>query len=238
MGYSLVITTHNRTDFVIDAFSKVLNNEMIDEIVIVDDFSNKDTYIELWNLVHNLNSGKIWVFRNTKNLGPMLNKYAAVKKSSNEWCVLLDSDNIIDNDYIEKIKVLEKKSDILYCPEILWGDVNREKVAWNYSKFRGLSIDKNNGTKYIDDGLFTAWLNTGNYFFNRQAYLDVIDRNKLDSKLMFNDAIYFSYLWLLCGNKMEIVPNLEYVHRVHKGSWYKNNRKACIDVTRIIKERL
>ena len=40
------------------------------------------------------------------------------------------------------------------------------------------------------------------------------------------------------GNRMQIVPELAYIHRAHEGSWYKKNRSLCNKNTETIKEKL
>lgn len=229
MRISLVIATYNRVDFVKEAFIKVLDNPSIDEVIIVDDYSDTDIYIKLWNLLTILNSNKIRLFRNDRNLGPMLNKYEAVKKCKNKWCVMIDSDNILDDNYIEKLLGLSWEEDMLYCPEEL-REVNG-KINFTYKEYCGLIIDKESVKKYIGKINFETWMNTGNYFFNRDTYLKNIDNNKIDTRLSLTDSVYFSYLWLLSGNRMQIVPDLYYIHRIHKGSWWQNHSKDCVQRT-------
>jgi glycosyltransferase involved in cell wall biosynthesis len=229
MKLSLVIATYNRTKFVIEAIEKVLINPAINEIIIVDDHSEVSVYLELFNLLNELDSEKIKLFRNKENLGPMLNKYGAVKKCNNDWVIMLDSDNIIDNDYIDKILALVKEKDMLYCPETL-KEING-KINFTYKEFCNLEVDRDVVKKHIDKANFEAWMNTGNYFFNKRTYLSIIEANKLDDELIVTDSVYFSYLWLLCGNRMKIVPDMYYIHRIHKGSWWQNHSKACIKST-------
>lgn len=230
MKLSLVIPTYNRTDFVMEAFAQVLYNPIIDEIVISDDFSDSELYVKLWNLIDSLQNEKVKLFRNDKNLGPLLNKYEAVKKCKNEWCAMVDSDNIINNDYLEKIyHPLIKEEDMLYCPERLM-EVNG-KVNFSYNKFRDLIVDRNNVKKFIGDINFECWMNTGNYFFNKNAYLKNIESNQIDTRLSLTDSVYFSYLWLLSGNRMKVVPDMYYIHRIHKGSWWQNHSKECVRLT-------
>ena len=228
MKLSLVIPTYNRTNFVIEAFAQVLNNPSIDEIVISDDFSDLEVYVNLWNLLDGL--PKVKLFRNDKNLGPLLNKYEAVKKCQNEWIIMVDSDNILDNDYIEKITQLTNLyKDMLYCPEEL-REVNG-KINFTYKEFCGLIVDKDIVKKYIGGINFECWMNTGNYFFNRNSYLKNIENNEIDTRLSLTDSVYFSYLWLRSGNRMQIVPDLYYIHRIHKGSWWQNHSKECVRLT-------
>jgi hypothetical protein len=234
---SLAITTFNRTDLTIASFIHVMNNSLIDEIVIVDDHSDIDIFDELRNRLIGLSNSKIELYRNDVNLKPFLNKYEAVKKCHNDWLILLDSDNIIDNTYFDIIKNINAEDDMLYCPMILrrLGD-NGE---WNFGEFNNLVINKENvGYCLSRYNEFETFLNAGNYLVNRKKYMDVIENNENDSALSVNDALYLSYLWLLSGNRMLVVSNLGYTHRIHKGSWYQNNYSACGKVTEEIKRKL
>ena len=224
---SLAITNFNRSDSVIESFVQVLNNDFISEIVIVDDYSDALSYISLWNLINNLNNDKIKLHRNDANLKPFRNKYEAVKKCSNDWVILLDSDNIIANDYIKIVKHLDRKDDIIYNPETLYS-ANKKSVDWCYKDFNKVIIDKSNVKKYMELPNFGTFLNTGNYFFNRNKYLQIIEGCDNDVKLSVNDAIYFSYLWLLNGNRIKVVPDLSYIHRATEDSWWSINSEKCI----------
>ena len=152
-----------------------------------------------------------------------------------EWIVLLDSDNIIDSTYINTIKDLEVEEDVLYCPEKLYSAEG--KVLWDYSKFAGTVIDKQNVKQYIGNEYGTC-MNTGNYFFNKEAYLKVHEVSKIEPHLAVNDALYFSYLWLNAGLKIKVVKDLHYIHRVHPGSWYIANSKQCVQATKEIFHRM
>lgn len=236
---SLAIPNFNRSDLVIEAFIQVMNNDLINEIVIVDDCSSVGVFDKLTGLVAGLNNNKISLYRNDVNLKPLLNKYETVKKCNNGWIILLDSDNIINNDYIEIVSKLDKEDDTIYTPETL-NKINNGGIGWIYKEFNDVIISKNNVKNYIDNSNFETCLNTGNYHFNRKKYMSIIVNNYNDVKLSVNDAIYFSYLWLLSGNKIKIVPGLQYIHRIHDGSWYLNNYDGCtastVDIKRKIRE--
>ena len=230
---SLAIPTYNRPEMTLESFAKVLDNPLISEIVIVDDHSEFSNYVKLWNAVQALNSDKIFLLRNATNLKPLRNKYEAVKSCGNEWVILLDSDNIIDNEYVNVLgKIGDLDKNTLYCPEKL---INlRGQTIWDYSEFQygdysevQYDINKIAAVRNVNNGNFQTFLNTGNYFLNRNEYLRVHESNDISKELSINDAMYFSYLWLKAGNNMGIIPGLNYIHRVHKGSWYKNNQKEC-----------
>jgi glycosyltransferase involved in cell wall biosynthesis len=220
------------------SFIRVLDNPLIDEIVVVDDCSDQEVFLRLKVLITKVNNRKIKLYRNKSNLGPLMNKYKAVKQCINDWVVLLDSDNIIDNDYINVVNNLYKEKHILYCPEKLnsYGDENNEK--WNYEDYSDLFIDKGIAKNNLNDVNFMTMLNTGNYFFNKNQYIDVMSHSDIDVNLITNDALYFSYLWMDRGNFIKVVPNLEYIHRIHKGSWYLCHRHSCEEIAHEIIEKL
>lgn len=236
---SLAIPNFNRSDFVIESFIQVIDNDIIDEIVIIDDCSSVDVFNKLSVLITDLNNSKVKLYRNDVNLKPFMNKYETVKKCSNDWIILLDSDNIIDDSYIEVVSKLDMEDDTIYNPEILY-KLNKKEIGWIYKEYNNLVIDRNNAKHYIDSGNFETCLNTGNYCFNRKKYIHVIEHSHNDVKISVNDALYFSYLWLLSGNKIRVIPGLHYIHRIHDGSWYLNNYDGCtastIDIKRKIRE--
>ena len=225
MGISLAITSFNRSNSVIEAFIQVVDNSLISEIIIVDDHSEKAEYIKLWNLINNLRDDKITLLRNEVNLGPFKNKYTAVKACRNDWVILLDSDNMIDNNYVNIVAGLSKEEDILYVAETLYRE--DKEIGWSYADFNELIITKKNAKNYIDRQYFEALLNTGNHFFNRARYIQVVESTKENPVLSVNDAIYFSYLWLQNRKMMKVVPGLYYTHRATKDSWWATNSKAC-----------
>ena len=234
---SLAITNFNRSDSVIESFIQVIDNGLINEIVIVDDYSDLVHYIKLWNLINNLDNDKITLHRNGVNLRPYKNKYTAVLKCSNDWVILLDSDNIIDNEYIKIVTGLKKEDDILYVAETLYRE--NKKIGWYYEAFSKQIITKKNIQQMMNDASFEPLLNTGNHFFNRNKYIQVVESTQEDVELSVNDAIYFSYLWLFNKNRMKVVPGLYYIHRATEDSWWSKNSKTCIlsasEITRKIK---
>src|SRR6188768_255025 len=90
MKLTLAITTYQRSDMVLEVFEKIYDHPLIDEIVIVDDASEWDTYCKLSELLYH--KEKVKLFRNEKNLGMSRNKAEAVSKAKNDWVILFDSD--------------------------------------------------------------------------------------------------------------------------------------------------
>lgn len=222
---TLAITTYNRSDIVIDAFISVLNNDFINEIVIVDDSSQESFFEELNTKINQLENKKIKIYKNEYNLKPFLNKLEAIKKSTNDWIILLDSDNKITDEYIQIIKNLERDKDILYLPEKLLNFDN--SIISDFHSLKDVVLNKKNIKEFLENNLITTILNVGNFFVNKNNYINTFENCNFDENLQTNDAIYFSFLWITNNLNIKIVDNLKYYHRQHNGSWYLNNKIEC-----------
>lgn len=232
---SVAIPHYNNTKFIKDSLKVPIEDERIDEIIIVDDAS-KDLE-KLKNIIKELNSNKIKLFENKKNLGCYHNKILSVSKCTNDWCILLDSDNYFDKSYIDKIYQIGKwDKKLIYAPYWAKSFPRDPSPSLNYTKFINKIIDKK---FYIDNFNcinFQCLINTCNYFFPKNEFLDSIkqeyDREKidcLDSALLFTD-------WLFNKNKVKIVEGMFYNHRLHPNSNYMQGRSRKYE--NIIKREL
>lgn len=233
---SLAITTYNRSDLVVESFLSVLNNEYINEIVIVDDFSDESIFDDLKLKLDELQNNKIKLYRNDSNLKPLLNKLETIKYCQNEWVILLDSDNKITNDYIDVIKKLEKDEDVLYVSEKLL-HFNNEVIS-DFFNIKNCFINNNNIKDFLNRPELTTVLNVGNFFVNKNKYLETFIDKVIEYELQTNDALYFSYLWIMANRTINVVDGLSYYHRQHDGSWYLNNSFECNKNTNELINRL
>src|SRR5688500_10472302 len=96
---SLCITNFDRFAMTLDSFREVVDDQRINEIVISDDRSQGVIYYGLESYVKRWDKVKIW--RNEKNLGCYRNKREAISKSSNEFVIIFDSDNILTTEYLD-----------------------------------------------------------------------------------------------------------------------------------------
>jgi len=225
MSITLAITTYNRSDLVLESFESVIDNNFINEIIILDDCSELTIYDDLKTKIDNLNNPKVKLLRNDYNKKPFINKSEAIKVSKNDWIVLLDSDNKINNEYIDVIKFIEKKEDTLYLPEKLIG-FDQNTIS-DFSEMKNIVLNKSNMKNYLNVSSLTTFLNVGNFFVNKFSYLNTVENFTIEKDLETNDAIYFSFLWLMNNLNIKIVGNLSYFHRQHSGSWYLENKTEC-----------
>lgn len=213
---SLCITTYNRYELTLEAFAQVANDERISEIVIVDDCSESEIYKKLETAVSFCK--KVKLFYNLVNEDCYRNKRTAVSFSSNEWCVIWDSDNIMTTDYLDKIFAIDNwDENTFYQPAFA-------RPLFDFSAYAGMTINRHNVAEIFDRPMASTMFNAMNYFVNRDRYLEVwqsdIDPHTADSILQ-------NYNHLANGGEIYVVPHLEYDHRVHNGSHYKlNNHKT------------
>ena len=204
---SLCITNYNRYEMLMESFAQVLNDDRISEIVIVDDCSTDEIYGKVLAAVFDM--PKVRLYRNQENLGMSLNKKRAVDLAKSEWCIILDSDNVIGPDYLDAIPSCLNEQTI-YCPSFA-------KPQFDYRSFSNYLIDRDNVGTFIKKPMAEPVLNTCNYLANRVEYLKVYLHNP---EMKGTDTIWFNYLWLRAGNSFYVVPGMEYFHRVHDGSGF------------------
>lgn len=235
---SICIPTYNRYQMTLESFAQVLGDPRVSEIVIVDDRSTDDSCEKLieWGITSVLRfpykkelvvdepkysffdartNTAVRLYRNSSNLDCYQNKRVAVDHCTNEWCILLDSDNIIDKTYLDKLfEIPDWSADTIYTPCFA-------KPHFDFRNFAGVTIHKNNVAQLMNQfSNLEVCLNACNYFVNREEYLLCFD-DRLDP--VTSDSIFTCYNWLRSGNQIHVLPGLEYEHRIHDGSHYQNN---------------
>ena len=113
---SVIISTYNRKEYLEKAINSVLKQTYKNvEIIIIDDYSTDGTE-QFINERYNLNE-KIKYYRNSKNLGPGINRLKAFKDYSNgKYIIFLDDDDCyIDFEYFQKaINLLKKDKSLAF----------------------------------------------------------------------------------------------------------------------------
>lgn len=210
---TICIPTFNRCEMTLESFSGIYNNPKVAEILIVDDCSERDIFEELREKTQHLKNVRL--LRNLENKGCYCNKMIAVSFARTEYCIILDSDNSISPEYLDRIFDYEWRPEIILTPECACPN-------FDFNAYVGLLITKENVSEYIDKPMFETMLNAMNYFVHRDEYLKAWD---FKTDPVTSDSIYMAYRWLANGNKIQVVPGLKYFHRVWPGSHYQNNNK-------------
>lgn len=212
MKISLAITTFCRYEMTVESFAQVIDDPRIDDIVVLDDASTDGSYEKL--VEHYKDIPKVRVLRQEKNRGMSRNKADAISYSSNPWCIIFDSDNIIGPDYLDAFYEQKQRDSqehdwCIYLPD-------SAKPNFNFRKYSGRTYT----TIYkppMADPMGNCMMNCCNYIVNKHKYLEVYKHNP---EHICSDTIWFNYLWLKAGYGFYVVPGMEYFHRVHDGSGF------------------
>lgn len=223
---SLCLTNYNRYELLLKSFEKVLNDDRISEIIISDDCSDWEIWDKL--VEYYVKIEKIFLLRsNSINIGMSRNKTQSIRYSDNPWCIIFDSDNIIDFNYIDQLyKIPHWNEDTIYSP-------SGALPNFDYSKYSGQEITKDNAKEFIGQREFDCLMNTCNYFVHRDTYLKTYI---YDPTIKQSDTIWHNYNHLKNGGKIQVVPEMTYSHLVHEGSGWLENAQENIVKANEIKE--
>ena len=199
---SLCITNYNRNALLFKSFEQVINDDRISEICIWDDFSDSTLYSALLERVKYM--PKVRITRSEMNKGVYEAKFMAVQMASNEYCIIFDSDNVIDVSYIDKLYSVNWFDKQILAPDFAY-------PTFDYRNFAGTTYNKTNVAPFAFRPGFDCLMNTMNFFVHKYSYLAVWQKK---DGIKGADSIYFNYLWLMAGNEIHVLKGLEYFHRV------------------------
>jgi len=213
---TIAIPYFNNEKYLEKVLELPLSSDFVSEIIIHDDCSDRQIESD---------HPKIKVYRNDVNLGAFKNKYLAVSRSSNEWVYLLDSDNYFFDNSLDVIKNISPQRGRYYSPSQLHlvddgldVTLNGKIVKYDF----GLIDACRAKFLLLEDNLDFHWLiNTGNFFVNRDDYIESMKKVFEDPNYPYfeADAIVFCYNWLKNGNSIEVVENLWYNHTLRSNSY-------------------
>lgn len=120
---SIIVAIFNRRDELFELLNSLsFQTDKIFEIIIVDDGS----LIDLKPTIHSFDGILDIKYFRKDNSGPGLSRNYGSKRASNEWLVFVDSDVIVEKDYIHNIK-----KDILTIPCDAFGGADKAHRGFN-----------------------------------------------------------------------------------------------------------
>lgn len=227
MNFTLAITTRNRIDHLKDSLPYHASFSEIDEIVVNDDVSND------YNEIQKLNIPKVKCFKNETNLGVFRNKLKTACLSSNNWTILLDSDNRLTQKYIDTLNNINLDENVVYCPTFAMPELNYELLNDTW-------IDKNNFIQYLTTKrVCEAAFNTCNFVLSKkvatclkeEAEKYIQKNNEIPTAY---DSIVINYLILKNNFKLFFPKNMHYDHAFHAGSYYIESIKKSKSLSQVI----
>lgn len=242
--FTLCIPTMDRFDnFLSNYLIKYLDNEYINEIIITDENGDDIEKIK----INFPSSNKFVLVKNDSKLGPFLNKIKACSLSSNEWIVLIDSDNFADKNYFIKAKEyiennIKEEKNIILAPSYAKPNFNYSHLSqfvFKKGEFKNNLIKEE---KLFKPGCFKSdvLMNTGNYVINKYLIDNLNLSNELHNinKSSACDVIYFNtLLFEQLDLNMHVVKDMEYEHVVHNGSIYIQTSNNFADFNKYVHKR-
>ena len=145
-------------------------------------------------------------------MGCYHNKINTISKCTNEWTILLDSDNIYNKNSIDTIYNIKAwNDDTIYAPSWAITFPSEPSKMLNYTQYNNKFITKHVYLDKFNDGIFQCLINTCNYFLPVKKFnmcmsniqhnykREVID--SLDSAVLFTD-------WLFNNNNIFVLESL------------------------------
>ena len=228
---------------------------VVDEVLVYDDGSDDVTGL----VAATLGTPRLRVVAGSQNLGVMGAKIEAVARAANPWVLLCDSDNTMGPAYLDAVAALGALDpNTVYSPSFGRPSFDHRPVCgrWTLPDLPRLSAFP----------LFGCVVNIGNWLVNRDAFMDVVgwmrgarfdlrlpdylgvgDRSDKKWRLVYDsfDSGFINTEWWRSGGAMEIVPGLEYDHRVKaasgtESSWdrapLEKHRLAEVVTTELLRE--
>lgn len=139
---SIVITNYNYGQYLREAIESALSQTYQNiEIILIDDASTDDSR-KIYNKYHD----KIRIIEHKKNKGIVFSRNEALNIIKGDFLCFLDADDILPNDYIEKLmtEMVDERQDVVYTDLQTFGDGNDLMVLPDFS------LDKIIGRNIVD----------------------------------------------------------------------------------------
>lgn len=216
LRFSVGIPHYNRGALIYRPLFHLLDHPAVEEVVIVDDGSREEEFLELKKFVDSLGCGeRIKVFRREENRGALLTKLECVERCSTDWVLVLDSDNTAFRRYLDILGgIANPHSQAFYCASWAW-------PCFSFHEFEGCRMDFDTACKWTRSGALKRVyiFNDGNYLVNRQTYIEAVgSMGRIASDVA--DVMVVNYQWLSLGGYLEVLPEGSYFHRVDASSFW------------------
>ena len=227
LRFSVGIPHYNRGTLIYRPLFHLLDHPAVEKVVIVDDGSREQEFLELKKFVDSLGCGeRIKVFRREENRGALLTKLECVERCSTDWVLVLDSDNTAFRRYLDALEgILNPDPQTIYCAS--W--------AWPCFSFRDLGVEKIDfelACELVRSSLLKKnyLINDGNFLVHRKKHLFSI--NEISNfEIEAADVMLVNYKWLSDGGNLKLLDRVSYFHRVDGSSFW--NRTAEVSKKRV-----
>jgi O-antigen/teichoic acid export membrane protein/GT2 family glycosyltransferase len=217
---SILIPAHNAEDSILEAISSAQAQTIEDiEIIVIDDASTDSTS----DLVRakTLSDGRIKLFQLKKNSGPAAARNVGLVEAAGEWIALLDADDTISPDRLERLLEVAANDDVLVADNLALFDRKAGKVVKlgiNPDQLKQeLRLDceqfvercRTNQPDAVDFGLLKPLIRAKHVRTHQIAY---------NEQVRYGEDFQFYLDVLLAGGNLVIVPEAYYQYTERVGS--------------------
>jgi hypothetical protein len=229
---TIAIPTMRRFSFLKESLPVYLAHPGVGEVLVCDETGEDCAAIEATPFTQN---PKLRLVRNEKRLGIYQNKRKAMTLATCPFVACLDSDNHFDEEWLDTITNLLKKSDgktIYASADFKCANIDTGGMTYPCEEFSGLKLDAASWNTIFKIPRWNFLLNDGNWVVPYKACLALPEATTSES-LEAADAIYMLREFVSKGFVVYYVPDLAYLHTVHSdSSWLKSEAES----TRILNE--
>lgn len=223
---SIAIATMRRWDFLKDSIPIYLARPEVKEVILCDETG------EDCQKARESSFGthpKLRLVTNEKRLGIYQNKRKALSLAKGDWVAVLDSDNYFPDEWFEMIEELLPRTpitQIIGSADFKTTNLDTGEVTQPCKQFTGTILDKKSWNRMFQQPKWNFLLNDGNWVVHFTA-LTHLPKDVPSETFEAADAIWMLRQWISAGFSIWYVPELSYIHTVHKGSsWLATEKES------------
>jgi len=140
---SIIIPNYNKSKYIEETISSVLNQDYIDwECIIIDDFSSDNSVSIISRLINN--EKRFHLIKNLSNKGANFSRNLGLNKSKGDFIIFLDADDVLDENCLKfRVDILlnEPNLDFAVFPVgTFYNFLGDNDFIWN--NFSGVHLDR------------------------------------------------------------------------------------------------
>jgi glycosyltransferase involved in cell wall biosynthesis len=198
---SICIPVHNREHLIVRAIKSAQNQIYKNiEIVVVDNYSNDNTYSTIKEFSNS--DPRIKCYQNSTNIGALKNFEKAIEYSTGDYVVLLGSDDWLDEDFISnKVEVISRYPNISFVSgmvKIFNQDKSNNINLYSLYNYRRHSMSR----EYLNNNFYKRFLISYFCLFRRDLIINNFRHTYEDE---YNWGVYDKGLGLDLINCLDIV---------------------------------
>lgn len=221
---SYIVPAYNCDLTISETLDSIINSniEKDDEIIVVDDASTDGTKVLLASYVSKYDF--INVVSHSRNKGGAAARNTAVENSKNKLIFCLDSDNVLVEGSVKKLKsyLIEQSADVASFQELHYFNdcISEVTHRWVFKQGQITFADCLAG--------FVVPIASGNYLFTKESWLRAGGYPEFAGAL---DAWGFGLRQVATGSKMVVLPDSFYFHRYgHESYWVRDSKNDNISL--------